>query len=173
MITKSCIVCGSPFNTYPSHFERRKYCSYVCRNSVNSPHHGHNKEGQRSSTYQKWASMIYRTTNPDYKHTENYLGRGIGVCDRWLVFENFLSDMGECPKGLTLERRDNNKGYSPDNCYWATRKEQMRNTRQNRLLTFGNRTQCVIAWVEETGLSRGRLLTKARRGDSLLEVVDV
>lgn len=85
---------------------------------------------------------------------ERWGGRGITVCDRWKQFENFVADMGECPEGMSIERIDNDKGYFPENCKWATGKEQSRNTVRNRLLTVDGKTMPLVAWSERTGLSR-------------------
>ena len=79
--------------------------------------------------------MIQRCANENHIAFFRYAGRGITVCDRWRGehgFENFLADMGERPEGTTLDRRDNDTGYTPQNCRWATRKEQRANQRQPR-----------------------------------------
>lgn len=82
-----------------------------------------------NSLYNRWASMIERCTSPTAANWKNYGGRGITVCARWMRFDMFLEDMGVPPKGLTLDRKDNNKGYSAENCRWATPKEQSANQR--------------------------------------------
>jgi len=80
-------------------------------------------------SYQSWRSMKQRCTNPTNIAYKYYGGRGISFCSRWDAFENFFEDMGERPIGLTLERVDNEKGYSKENCKWANQKEQIRNSR--------------------------------------------
>ncbi len=80
--------------------------------------------------YQTWSSMKQRCTNKKNPAYPDYGGRGITICDRWLSsFANFLEDMGDRGEGLSLDRVDNDKGYSPDNCRWATKKQQSNNTR--------------------------------------------
>lgn len=87
-------------------------------------------------TYEAWAGMNRRCNNPRNKRYASYGGRGITICERWKVFENFFADMGEVPEGLSLERRDNNLGYTPENCKWGTLEEQMNNTRRNRYFEY-------------------------------------
>ncbi len=101
-----------------------------------------------------WRAMRQRCANPRSKGYRHYGGRGIRVCERWREsFDQFLSDVGFKPDGMSLDRIDNDRGYEPGNCRWVTQHEQMRNTRANRLLTIGDRTQTCAAWAEEVGIS--------------------
>ena len=91
--------------------------------------HGHTMNGKKSSTYGIWDAMLARCLNEKNHNYSYYGGRGITVCESWLRFENFLADMGERPSHLTLERVDNNQGYYPENCIWATMKQHSNNRR--------------------------------------------
>lgn len=108
-----------------------------------------------SRTYNIWAGMLDRAGRRcvGIKTIPYYAGRNIGVADRWKKFEDFLSDMGLAPDGTSLDRIDNNRGYEPGNCRWATAKEQNRNRRDNVILTLNGRSQTLIAWCEELNLN--------------------
>lgn len=107
----------------------------------------------KSKVFASWSSMIQRCTNPNNPAWKDYGGRGITVCERWMTFENFYADMGDLPfAGAQIERKDNNAGYSKDNCKWATRKEECNNRRSCHNITFRGRTQTARQWEEELGL---------------------
>jgi hypothetical protein len=92
--------------------------------------------------------MRQRCLNPKNKGWKRYGGRGISVCPKWAIFELFLEDMGKRPVGMTLERIDNSKGYYPDNCRWATPKEQSHNRRNNKPLTARGKTMLQVDWAK-------------------------
>ena len=108
--------------------------------------------------------MKQRALNPNDINAKHYSERGITVCKRWLKFENFLADMGERPVGTSLDRIDNNKGYSPSNCRWVPQKEQMRNRRTNVFIEYNGKRQTVQDWSKELGISFTTLRTRMLAG---------
>lgn len=107
----------------------------------------------RTSTYIIWKTMRARCNNPNSPGYAGYGARGIRVCAAWdQSFESFLADMGERPEGMSLERMDNERGYEPGNCKWATNHEQCRNRRSNQLITHLGETKCRKDWADELGV---------------------
>lgn len=112
--------------------------------------------------------MRTRCAKPSDKSYKNYGGRGIRVCDRWIrSFQNFYSDMGSIPHGKSLDRIDVNGNYSPENCRWATPKEQARNTTTNRIISHAGRSQCLQDWADETGISCDLIYARIKLGWSV------
>lgn len=164
---ESQIICGKP--------KRRSICQCDCgqtkivanrhllsgtitscrcyqkeRTSIISKTHGRT----RTRIYRIWRDMLGRCYNPRRKCWKHYGGRGISVCPRWHKFENFFEDMGDAPIGLTLDRWPNNNGnYEPENCRWATLKQQSRNKRNTRWVTFNGKRLSLKDHCDQLGRS--------------------
>lgn len=147
--------CGKTKSVRSDHLSLGKVSSCGClasdeaakRNTQNAKHRLCN-----TPTYKSWQSMRTRCLNKNSDKYANYGGRGIGICAEWNSFEAFLSDMGERPDGCTIDRKDNDLGYSPENCRWATSREQANNKRINVILECSGRSQTVAEWAREKGI---------------------
>ena len=122
----------------------------------------HGKRNTRE--YSIWNQMKTRCFNSNHVYFNKYGGRGITVCNEWMLFENFFNDMGLAPPKHTLERIDNNKGYSKENCKWATRKEQAVNRSSTKFLTFDGQTKSISDWAREIGIRIDTLHYRISRG---------
>lgn len=108
----------------------------------------------RTPTYRTWRAMLRRCSREAMpRDISAYYGKGIRVCDRWHDFSAFLADMGIRPDGMTIDRIDAAKGYSPDNCRWASAKEQARNTTRTKLFTVDGVSKTLMGWSESTGIN--------------------
>lgn len=124
--------------------------------------------GVKTREYKAWHHMLSRCRDPNNKDWHSYGGRGIRVCERWqLSFVAFRDDLGPCPEGLTLERKDPNGDYEPGNCCWETLARQARNQRRAHIITFKGRTQNLCDWAAETGLPQIVISRRIKRGWSV------
>jgi len=118
--------------------------------AVNAANIRHGMAGTK--IYIMWSGMKDRCQNPNNKFYNYYGGRGITVCERWQDFSAFYADMGDCPEKCSIDRMDNNKGYSPENCRWATKSEQATNRRSNRRVEFDGKLLTISEISRETGV---------------------
>ena len=126
--------CGVEKEVRYDHLRQGKVVSCSCRNEAMRKAglhrtHGHAPVGNHSPTYRVWAGMKGRCASAT---SEYYGARGITVCDRWQVYENFLEDMGERPKGKSIDRINSDGNYEPGNCRWATPEVQATNQRPRK-----------------------------------------
>lgn len=115
--------------------------------------------------YSTWRGILSRCSNPNVHNFRNYGGRGIGVCERWKNFANFVADVGDKPTPFhTIDRRDPDGDYGPDNCLWATKTRQARNQRRTTTVTIDGVTYTAPDLAEQTGLSTQTIIARIRRG---------
>jgi len=121
--------------------------------------------------YAAWVSMRWRCEKPQSKQFADYGGRGISVCERWLDYKTFEADMMPRPSlKHTIDRINNDKGYSPENCRWATRKEQQRNQRRAVYVTIEGKNYRAIELAEAAGLKTDTIIKRAKSGMTYEEV---
>lgn len=150
--------CGS-FRVVPGNSLKSgstKSCGCFQREQVSKTmtKHGQGKLGLTSNAYRSWQHMIQRCYNPNNRAYPNYGGIGRKVCDRWLEsFDNFYEDMGDCPDGMSLDRKDNDGDYCKENCRWATREEQQNNMRSNKWYEYNGESKTIAQWARSLDMS--------------------
>lgn len=157
-----CPYCENTFEARIDHVRGGGTKSCGCIRKVGIVKHGHTSHaGYRSPEFKSWTSMQARCYGSDPGKQEAYRDKKIIVCERWLGehgFENFLADMGERPKGKTLDRYPDNEGnYEPGNVRWATPKEQSRNLTTNLLVLYNGEQKTLVEWCEQLGLDYFRM----------------
>lgn len=131
--------------------------------------HGMSVKGNVTPTYNSWAQMMSRCYDPNSTRFNKYGAKGIKVDSHWFTFTNFLLDMGERPENMTLDRKDNSKGYSKNNCKWSTKKEQANNRSNNRYKTFAGMTLTIMQWADLLGMTNRKQFHNAvSRGRSIV-----
>ena len=137
-------------------------------------HFSKGPDGKKDPVYCAHQHMWSRCTNPKYHGYHNYGGRGITVCERWRSVLNFMEDMRPSwSKGMSLDRIDNSKGYSPENCRWATMKSQQRNRRHHATMELNGVSLCLSEWSERTGIPRYVIEYRVRRGWKPEDIVSI
>lgn len=148
-----------------------------CGGPAHPPHnlrHGHCRPGRITSEFRSYQKMLSRCGNPNDPKYPRYGGRGIAVCARWQErFENFFADMGSKPSPAhSIERKDNDGHYEPDNCVWATSQEQARNRSTARLLTYNGETKALWEWSEIKGIHPESVSSRIKLGWSVEDALD-
>jgi hypothetical protein len=122
-------------------------------------------------SYRAWRAMLKRCYNKSYHAYHRYGGRGIEVCARWHSVENFVADMGERPEGMSLERVNNDGHYEPENCRWATTRDQCINKKTTRLLTANGKSMPMCEWARVSGLKAPTICRRLAKGWSEQDAV--
>jgi hypothetical protein len=156
--------CGKEVTPQPYALKRGATTSCGCARLEKITKHGQAYGKNGSKTYTAWAQMKSRCDNPNNKFYADYGGRGIGYCESWTNFVDFLADMGEAPEGLTLDRRENALGYSKENCRWATRKEQQNNRRNTKMIEYEGKIWPKQEIAEKFGIDPCTLMNRLKRG---------
>lgn len=157
----------------PRHSYRFKKYGNTDKPSQKGVNATHQKTGTKE--YNSWKGAKERCLNKSNKAYQKYGGRGIKICDRWSKsFLDFLKDMGNAPsKNHSLDRRNNNGNYCPENCRWATKKQQANNTRWNRVIVFKGVKKNLIQWSEITGIKYVTLKHRLNRGWSIEKALGI
>jgi hypothetical protein len=164
-------VCGTERRISTSNLAKghTKSCGCLKAGLVSAAQKRHgatvSNDGKKTREYSIWRGMKTRCLNPNHSSYAKYGAKGITVCSRWIEsFNAFLSDMGECPEGFSIDRIDNHGGYEPGNCRWANRTTQAQNRDTVKWLTFDGETLCISDWAKRFGVTDSAISYRLNRG---------
>jgi hypothetical protein len=173
--TKWECLCDCGNKTIVDSFKLRngitKSCGCLAKELTSSRSKKHGMFGTR--LYRIWFNMKQRCSNPKHIAFKNYGGRGIEVCSEWLEFETFCKwamSYGYC-EDLSIDRIDNDKGYSPENCRWSTEKEQGQNKRNNRVIHINGESHTIAEWARYSGIKENTLRWRITNGVPIEELL--
>lgn len=138
-------------------------CEKLRRQKAAVTTHGHSSGGIISRAYTAWSHMRKRCLNTAHRQYKDYGGRGITICKRWDKFENFLADMGEPGPGLSIDRRNNDKGYYKRNCKWSTQIEQNNNRRNSVKVKVNGKEMSAVLAHRQFGIPFNQIYEKRHR----------
>lgn len=152
--------CGIKFATDPVRVRSGKTKSCGCFRSRVTAERNATHGRSKSRGYRIWNQMIQRCTNEKHISYQWYGAVGVSVCDSWKTFDAFYNDMGDPPKGMSIDRIEVSGQYSAENCRWATMKEQQRNRRNNVRLTIDGQGKTISEWAESSGAAKEATIRK-------------
>lgn len=167
--------CGNEVERWPPNVKGGSTSSCGCirvEEMQGRATHGCSRRGNMDASYSVWNMMLQRCGNNKNTNYQNYGGRGITVCERWLKFENFLEDMGKKPEGMSIDRIDVNGNYEPGNCRWATMEEQNNNKRNSVHIEHDGRILTVGQWAKIAGVARGVFNRRLSQGMNVGEILE-
>lgn len=183
-----CEICGKPLSfvtpggkkVHKSVYVKRRFCSYECTNKWKSEHQKIENPRHDDRLYHVWLGMKERCNNPNGRTAKWYYEKGIRVCDEWL--NDFIAfrewavsngyDYSKTRKEQSLDRIDDSKGYSPDNCRWVTHSENCKNTTRNIFISYKGKTQCLNDWSKELNIPIETLRNRVKRFDEPEKIFD-
>lgn len=158
---KALLLCSMHYQRLVKHGDAQARHGNIVHGLTGTPEH------------QAWLGMRHRCYSKNGRGYRYYGARGIEICDRWRNDPSaFAKDMGPRPPGTSIDRIDNNKGYEPGNCRWATDEQQARNTSRNHNITYRETTMCVTAWALKIGMKRNCLVARISKGWSIERAIE-
>lgn len=164
--------CGHKFTTDGTSIRAGRTKSCGCLSRFGGGNRMRNGE-HKTELYKIWQGMRDRCGNPNNKKYRLYGGKGISVCERWNDFRMFAIDMGDRPFGFSIDRINGDKGYSPENCRWATAIVQANNTSANKIISANGQSMTLSEWSRRTNIKANTILYRIRRGWPIEKAISV